>query len=86
MLVEKRFLVNTYNLCQHLMIFCQSRLTDELTGTIGTLQILCGSWVMLPIVLKRKFFIKQPLSQDVPYITLFLKMNTCVVNTDVQKH
>ena len=30
----------------------------------------CGSWVMLQVVMKQKFFIKQPLSQKLPYIQL----------------
>ena len=30
----------------------------------------CGSWVMLPMVSKRKFFIKRPLSQELPYSEL----------------
>ncbi len=40
-----------------MVIFYQSRLTDEPTGKIETCNF-CGSWVMLQIVPKRNFFIK----------------------------
>ena len=35
----------------------------------------CGLWVVLQIVLKQKFFIKikLPLSEELPYIKLFLR-------------
>ncbi len=43
----------------------------------------CGSWVMLQIVLKRKFFIKRPLPHQLPYIKLLFKMHA-LYYTDVQ--
>ena len=43
----------------------------------------CGSWVMLQIVLKRKFCIKRPLSHQLPYLKLLFKMHT-LYYTDVQ--
>ncbi len=41
---------------------------------------------MLQIVLKRKFFIKWPLSHQLPYIKLFFKKMHALYYTDVQKH
>ena len=35
----------------------------------------CGSWVMLQIVSKQKFFLEMTLSQDVPYIKLLFEMH-----------
>ncbi len=43
----------------------------------------CGSWVMLQIVLKWKFFIKRPLSHQLPYIKLLFKLHP-LHYTDVQ--
>ena len=46
------------------MVFYHSRLANELTATIESVQK----------VSKRKSFIKQPLFQELPYIKLHLKM------------
>ncbi len=43
----------------------------------------CGSWVMLQIVLKRKFFIKRLPSHQLPYIKLLFKLHA-LYYTDVQ--
>ncbi len=58
-----QFPVNTYNIWEQLMVhvFYYSRLADEPTGTTEYLYSSCGPWVLLQIVSKQKFFIKQPL-------------------------
>ena len=45
----------------------------------------CCSCVMLQFVLKQKFFIKRPVSQELPYIKLLFKMYA-LYYTDVRKH
>ncbi len=42
-----------------------------------------GFWVMLQMVLKRKFFLKRPVSHQLPYIKLLFKMHA-LYYTDVQ--
>ena len=54
-LIKSRFPFNAYNLWQQLMIFYQTGPADGPTTII--LSSSCGSWVMLHIVSKRKFFV-----------------------------
>ncbi len=61
-------------------------ITAHLPMNLQARLYLCSSfsfWVMLQIVLKRKFFIKGPLSHQLPYIKLLFNMHAFYY-TDVQ--